>query len=172
MKDFISLPVLVSVFLGIWALDTNSWIVYNVAGTTRFGLKYICIQFLNLKDEEFCEKFNSPSFWVASFIFIIIGLILDIGFFILLILSRWHHSLEKLARLVGVSAMTSFYFAAILFPCGFSADEIGGEPYKLPPTASIGYSFFLFYASLILLTMVVFFYSWSIIRRIVLRDIR
>ncbi|XP_047144422.1 uncharacterized protein LOC105843226 isoform X3 [Hydra vulgaris] len=106
MKDFITLPVLViSVFLGIWALGTHSWIVYDVAGTTRFGLIYICIQFLNLKDEEFCEEFNSPSFWVASFIFIIIGLCLDIGFLILLILSRWHHSSEKLARLVGVTAI-------------------------------------------------------------------
>ena len=65
--------------------------------------------------------------------------------------------------------VASFCLAAILFPCGFGADEIGGEPYKLPPNASIGYSYFLFYTSLVVLTMAIFFCHWSMMRRNVFR---
>ncbi len=36
----------------------------------------------------------------------------------------------------------------VVFPVGFSMAELGGQPFLLPRTFDVGYSYFLFYLSI------------------------
>ena len=36
----------------------------------------------------------------------------------------------------------------VVFPIGFMMAELGGQPYLLPPSFNVGYSYFLFYLSI------------------------
>ena len=57
-----------------------------------------------------------------------------------------------------------FCIAAIIFPFGFGIDEIGGQPYKLPAHTEVGYSYFLFCASIFVLSSSVAFSNVDVIR--------
>eukprot|EP00050_Salpingoeca_kvevrii_P014756 m.39775 g.39775 ORF g.39775 m.39775 type:complete len:76 (-) comp5963_c0_seq2:81-308(-) len=46
---------------------------------------------------------------------------------------------------------TLFAMASLVFPIGFQSNQIGGKPYKLPEHTTIGYSYILFNASLLLI---------------------
>ncbi|KAK8756882.1 hypothetical protein V5799_000416 [Amblyomma americanum] len=48
----------------------------------------------------------------------------------------------------GVDAVLLFCLAAVIFPVGFSMDEIGGEPYQLPSSHQVGLSYIFFVLAL------------------------
>ncbi|XP_018022376.1 uncharacterized protein C16orf52 homolog A [Hyalella azteca] len=68
----------------------------------------------------------------------------------LLMLSHCYRTTRMIihARWVGFSAMVMFCLAAVIFPMGFHIEEIGGEPYQLPSSFQVGYSYIFFVLAL------------------------
>ena len=62
-----------------------------------------------------------------------------------------------------------FSVAAIVFPFGFTIQQIGGTPYKLPAFTEVGYSYFMFCGSIVILTIAVGVSCYDVIRNRPLR---
>ncbi|XP_057311926.1 uncharacterized protein C16orf52 homolog B-like isoform X2 [Hydractinia symbiolongicarpus] len=124
--------------LAISSIATPSWIVTNFVGITRLGLTKICV---TLKDQdpksESCEPLELSSHWATALVFIVIGICLIFLTVLLTLLSIWRSSIEKMVRIMSFFSMCFFCMAAIIFPFGFDAKEIGGVAYKLPASTDV-----------------------------------
>ena len=70
---------------------------------TKIGLTRICIQFKN-DSEELCESLDLQTHWAVSLVFIVIGISLSFLAVLLLMLSIWRRTSEKMARIMGFLA--------------------------------------------------------------------
>ena len=82
--------------------------------------------------------------WAFSLIFIFCGCVCLTSALAVTIISQWERSVEKYSRWAGFFAVIFFCLAAILFPVGFSIDEIGGAPFQLPNNYTVGISYIFF----------------------------
>ena len=44
-----------------------------------------------------------------------------------------------------------YALASLIFPVGFAGEPVGGEPFKLPEDATVGFAYILFIVSLLCL---------------------
>ncbi|XP_063708867.1 uncharacterized protein C16orf52 homolog A [Culicoides brevitarsis] len=129
----------------IIALAMPDWIV-DVGGETRLGLMWSCFQLYNRP--QVCYTPELQIEWLIALICIFVGCICVTTTIILLASSNWDRHVITYARWVGFTAMVLFCFAAVIFPLGFHVDEIGGLPYQLPNSYSVGISYIMFVLAL------------------------
>jgi len=122
------------------------WIITNVGGSTRIGLTKTCMTLYNRTEAcyqlELCDAWYFSNFCIFCGIF---GLTAEV---VLLTLSHWDMAILKFAKWVGFSTVILFCLASIVFPVGFSIDEIGGVPYQLPNNFQVGLSYIFFIMAL------------------------
>uniref|UniRef100_A0A090XDN5 Putative conserved plasma membrane protein n=1 Tax=Ixodes ricinus TaxID=34613 RepID=A0A090XDN5_IXORI len=86
--------------------------------------------------------------WMLALVCIVLGCVCITATTVLLALSRWNVRVVPYARWMGFSAMLLFCLAAVIFPVGFTMDEIGGGPYQLPSSHQVGLSYIFFVLAL------------------------
>lgn len=109
--------------------------------------------------------------WLLALICIFVGCICITTAIILLASSNWDRDVIPYARWVGFTAskfstkssnrcvealcyvsnsfsVVLFCLAAVIFPLGFHIDEIGGQPYQLPGSHQVGFSYIMFVLAL------------------------
>ena len=62
--------------------------------------------------------------------------------------SHWDRTVAPDAKRFGFAAIIVFCLASIVFPLGFTVDEIGGVPYQLPNNFQVGLSYIFFVMAL------------------------
>lgn len=130
----------------IVSLALPDWIISDVGGDTRLGLMSSCMTIYGRSQTCYTPALQPE--WSLTLICIIMGCSCVTGTIILLAISRWNLEVIPYARWVGFSAMVLFCLAAVIFPMGFSMEEIGGEPYQLPNSHQVGISYILFVLAL------------------------
>merc|ERR1712061_447687 len=115
-------------------------------GSTRIGLLRSCMTLRNRPTECFVQNLTPE--WALSLICIFSGCLCLTTTLGLIIVTQWDRSLQQYARWFGFLAVIFFCLAAILFPIGFSINEIGGAPYQLPSNFSVGISYIFFVMSI------------------------
>lgn len=130
----------------IISLTLPDWIVSDVGGNTRLGLLRTCMTIYGRPQLCFSPSLHPE--WMLSLICIIIGCFCVTATITLLIMSHWNSHVVPYARWVGFSAMVLFCLAAVIFPMGFTMEEIGGEPYQLPSSHQVGLSYIFFVLAL------------------------
>ncbi|CAB4068883.1 MOSMO [Lepeophtheirus salmonis] len=129
------------------SLVTPNWIVTHVGGDTRLGLLQSCFTIYNRSQVCDATDFSHPE-WTISLLSIFFGCLAITTTIILISVSQWKPALLHYAKWVGFSAVILFCIAAVIFPIGFSKDEIGGAPYQLPNSFQVGISYISFVMSL------------------------
>nr|ACO10283.1 C16orf52 homolog [Caligus rogercresseyi] len=129
------------------SLLTPNWIVTHVGGDTRLGLLQSC--FTIYRRNSVCQTtdLTHPE-WTISLLAILFGIFNISLTIVLIIVSQWRPVLLHYAKWIGFSAVILFCIAAVIFPIGFSKDEIGGAPYQLPNSFQVGISYISFVMSL------------------------
>lgn len=130
----------------IISLATPDWIVTDVGGETRLGLMWTCMTLYNRPYQCFTPELQPE--WLLALICIFVGCICITTAIILLASSNWDRDVIPYARWVGFTAMVLFCLAAVIFPLGFHIDEIGGQPYQLPNSHQVGFSYIMFVLAL------------------------
>ncbi|XP_076339252.1 uncharacterized protein C16orf52 homolog A-like isoform X2 [Tachypleus tridentatus] len=121
------------------SLILPDWIVTEVGGDTRIGLVQTCMTIYGRS--QLCFSPNLQPEWMLTLICIIIGALCVTATIGLLFMSRWNMHVIHYARWVGFSA-------TVIFPLGFTMEEIGGEPYQLPSHHHVGLSYIFFVLAL------------------------
>jgi len=151
-----SLSYMLANSFAITSIGTTSWVINNFSGITRIGLTKICVLFKDQPlESERCEPLQLPSHWAVTLVFIVIGICLSFLTVLLLLLAMWGSVDAKKPRIMGCMSMLFLCVAAVIFPFGFTIKEVGGEAYKLPEHTEVGYSYFFFCGSILLLTTAV-----------------
>lgn len=138
----------------IVSLVLPDWIVSDVGGSLRLGLLQTCVSGgpSGVKEEYHmrpaCYPPRLQPEWLLTLVCILLGCICVTAATVLLALSRWSVRVLPYARWMGFSAMLLFCLAAVIFPIGFTMDEIGGEPYQLPSSHQVGLSYIFFVLAL------------------------
>ena len=73
-----------------------------------------------------------PGAWLLALVCVILGILAVSATIVLIILSVWRRSNAMYAKWMGFIGVIFFCLAAVIFPIGFSQDEIGGAAYQLP----------------------------------------
>lgn len=130
------------------SLAMPDWIVSYVGGETRLGLMWTCETLSNRK--QVCYSPSLGGAWLVTLSCVLLGTFCVTATIVLLILSQCHvsHYIITYARWVGFTAMVMYCLAAVVFPLGFHIEEIGGEPYQLPNSYQVGYSYIFFVLAL------------------------
>lgn len=124
----------------------NSFIDAVCSGETRLGLMWTCMTLYNRPQVCFTPELQPE--WLLALICIFVGCICITTAIILLASSNWDRDVIPYARWVGFTAMVLFCLAAVIFPLGFHVDEIGGQPYQLPNSHQVGFSYIMFVLAL------------------------
>lgn len=136
----------------------------NYPGETRLGLMWTCTTVYNRP--QVCYTPELQPEWLLALICIFSGCICITTTIILLASSNWDRQVIPYARWVGFTAsewtlnhlyvslllilvlplrsVILFCLAAVIFPLGFNADVIGGQPYQLPTSHQVGLSYIMF----------------------------
>ncbi|XP_064459814.1 uncharacterized protein C16orf52 homolog B-like [Ornithodoros turicata] len=130
----------------IISLVLPDWIVSDVGGSLRLGLLQTCVSGGSRRTACFPPRLQPE--WLLTLVCILVGCICVTAATVLLALSRWSVRVLPYARWMGFSAMLLFCLAAVIFPIGFTMDEIGGEPYQLPSSHQVGLSYIFFVLAL------------------------
>ncbi|ROT73337.1 putative uncharacterized protein C16orf52-like A [Penaeus vannamei] len=101
------------------SLAMPDWIVSDIGGDTRLGLLWTCETLYNRSQVCYAPSLGGACLYIMAY-------------------ARW----------VGFTAMVLFCLAAVVFPMGFYVEEIGGEPYQLPNSFQVGYSYIFFVLAL------------------------
>lgn len=158
---------MVADIFAIVSLATPDWIVTDVGGKTKFAIFFVSLNvfYLSIKIGETrlglmwtcMTLYNRPQVcftpelqpeWLLALICIFVGCICITTAIILLASSNWDRDVIPYARWVGFTAMVLFCLAAVIFPLGFHIDEIGGQPYQLPNSHQVGFSYIMFVLAL------------------------
>jgi len=126
----------------IASLATPEWVVMEFAGSVRLGLTVMCQK--SEGQPEVCVTPELPQEWLATLMFMILGVVALTLTCFLLVMSPWKPSIVDAAKWIVFIGMIVFCLAALTFPLGFQMPEIGGKPYKLPQGTHVGPSFFLY----------------------------
>ncbi|XP_054624639.1 uncharacterized protein C16orf52 homolog B-like [Dunckerocampus dactyliophorus] len=116
------------------------------AGSLSLGLVRQC-QTIHGRDRT-CIPPQMPPEWVTTLFFIILGVLSLSVTCCLLVISHWRREVIRYARWIAFTGLVLFCMAALIFPIGFYASEVGGEPYKLPNNTGVGSSYVLFVLSI------------------------
>ncbi|ROT73336.1 putative uncharacterized protein C16orf52-like A [Penaeus vannamei] len=121
---------------------------YLATGDTRLGLLWTCETLYNRS--QVCYAPSLGGAWLVTLGCVLLGCVCVTATIVLLALSHCRISLYIMAyaRWVGFTAMVLFCLAAVVFPMGFYVEEIGGEPYQLPNSFQVGYSYIFFVLAL------------------------
>lgn len=130
----------------IVALSMPDWIVTSVGGDTRLGLMRTCLTLNDRPQECYNSELNTP--WLFTLVAIFSGCICLTVTIVLMVISHWDRTVGPYAKWIGFSAVILFCLASIVFPIGFSVDEIGGAPYQLPNSSQVGLSYIFFVMAL------------------------
>jgi len=130
----------------IVSLIMPDWIVTDIGGDTKLGLMRECLTIYNRP--QICISPTLPTEWAITLLCIFIGCIAITTTIVLLLVSYWERSVISHARWIGFLAMVLFCLAAVIFPIGFHIPQIGGEPYQLPNSHSVGVSYIFFVLAL------------------------
>ena len=112
------------------SLSMPDWIVSEVGGDTRLGLLQSCVTLQ--RRPRLCFSPSLPGVWLVSLLCVFLGCISVTTTLILLFTSIFQRSVSVYAKWVGFVAVIFFCLAAVIFPIGFSQEEIGGAAYQLP----------------------------------------
>ena len=123
------------------ALAMPDWIVTEVGGDTRLGLLQSCVTLH--RRPRLCFSPTLPGVWMVSLLFVFLGCISVTTTLILLVTSIFQRSVSVYAKWVGFVAVIFFCLAAVIFPIGFSQEEIGGAAYQLPNSYQVQSSLIL-----------------------------
>ncbi|KAM9426849.1 modulator of smoothened protein-like [Pholidichthys leucotaenia] len=131
----------------IASVATPAWISIGESASSRtVGLVWQC-QTIHGRDRT-CLFPQLPREWIATLLFIILGIISLTVTCGLLVMSPWHRETSRYARWIAFMGMMLFCTAAFIFPMGFYINEIGGQPYRLPNNTVVGSSYVLFILSI------------------------
>ncbi|XP_071963624.1 modulator of smoothened protein-like [Antedon mediterranea] len=130
------------------SLGNPEWVISQDYGDMKFGLTKQCQTIYGRS--PICMPPSLCPEWKITLTFIIIGIacLTMTCFFLLYSLKKV--AMLKVARWTAFVGMVVFCIAALIFPTGFYVEEIGGEPYKLPDSVSIGTSYIMFIMSIFL----------------------
>jgi len=128
------------------SLAMPDWIVTEVGGTTRLGLMQSCVTIYNRP--TYCYSPNLSTEWCLALTAILAGCLCVTITIFLLLASAWDRNTAYFAKWVGFTAVILFCIAAVIFPLGFSHEEIGGASYQLPNSYQVGISYIMFVMSL------------------------
>jgi len=128
------------------SLILPDWIVTEVGGDTRLGLMISCVTLH--KRPAHCFPPSLPWEWLLSLICVIVGVICVTTTLVLILMSAWRRNMTEYAKWMGFVAVIFFCLAAVIFPIGFSQDEIGGAAYQLPNSYQVGISYIFFVMAL------------------------
>ena len=103
--------------------------IWHFTGSTRIGLLRSCMTIRNKPTECFTQSLTVE--WAFSLIFIFLGCVCLTTALAVTIISQWERGVERYSRWAGFFAVIFFCLAAILFPVGFSINEIGGAPFQV-----------------------------------------
>ncbi|CAL4114102.1 unnamed protein product, partial [Meganyctiphanes norvegica] len=126
----------------------GGWFLSDVLGDTRLGLLWTCETLYNRK--EVCYSPSLGGAWLVTLACVLLGCACVTATVVLLALSHCRLTMHVMtyARWLGFTAMVLFCLAAVVFPMGFYVEEIGGEPYQLPNSFQVGYSYIFFVLAL------------------------
>eukprot|EP00042_Codosiga_hollandica_P007867 m.18172 g.18172 ORF g.18172 m.18172 type:complete len:185 (-) comp29904_c0_seq1:37-591(-) len=143
---------LTALITSLVALASPSWVVEEYQGESQFGLFSKCdeIMFQGERTTK-CSRAAISSAWQASSAFIVLGVLCLFPAIYLTVRSLLSSLHLRRAIIMAFVAAIFFSLASILFPIGFSAALIGGEPFKLPDNTKVGYSYILFTVSLFII---------------------
>jgi len=130
----------------VTALALPDWIITEVGGTTRLGLMSSCITIYNRPTICYTPKLSKE--WWMALVSILAACLCITSTLVLLLASIWDRNLTYYAKWVGFSAVIFLCVAAVIFPLGFSQQQIGGASYQLPAQYQVGISYILFVMSL------------------------
>merc|ERR1711936_663790 len=128
------------------SLTMPDWIVSEVGGDTRLGLLQSCVTLQ--RRPRLCFSPSLPGVWLVSLLCVFLGCISVTTTLILLIISVFQRSASLYAKWLGFVAVIFFCLAAVIFPIGFSQNEIGGAAYQLPNSYQVGISYIMFVMAL------------------------
>ncbi|EDQ90726.1 uncharacterized protein MONBRDRAFT_36587 [Monosiga brevicollis MX1] len=142
---------LVSFVLTVTALGTPAWIITDFQGMFEYGLFVECTALTyNGEQRRTCGKPAEHSGqWQATAAFIIMGLLVLVGAIGCATMAIIRQRYMDYARWAGFTAAIFYSIASLIFPVGFTRDDIGGEPYRLPEHTGVGFSYILFVLALI-----------------------
>ncbi|XP_033119047.1 uncharacterized protein C16orf52 homolog A-like [Anneissia japonica] len=132
----------------IASLVNPEWVISEDYGNMKFGLTKQCQTIYGRK--PICLPPSLCPEWQVTLSFIIVGVICLTATCLLLFYSLKKVEMLKIARWTAFVGMVVFCIAALIFPTGFYVEEIGGEPYKLPDSVSVGPSYIMFIMSIFL----------------------
>ena len=118
----------------------------NMTGETRLGLTRTCLTLYNRPQTCFTPTLNPE--WLFTFVAIFGGCVCLTTSIVLIIASHWDRTVAPYAKWFGFAAVIVFCLASIVFPLGFTVDEIGGVPYQLPNNFQVGLSYIFFVMAL------------------------
>ncbi|XP_029954430.1 uncharacterized protein C16orf52 homolog B-like [Salarias fasciatus] len=131
----------------IASLANPDWInTGESAGSLTLGLVRQC-QTLHGRART-CVPPRLPREWLAALLLIVLGIVSLSAACGLLVASLWRQEAGRYARWVAFAGMVLLCMAALVFPVGFYASEVGGQPYKLPSGTAVGSSYVLFILSI------------------------
>ena len=113
----------------LWNVLAFNFDIWHFTGSTRIGLLRSCMTIRNKPTECFTQSLTVE--WAFSLIFIFLGCVCLTTALAVTIISQWERGVERYSRWAGFFAVIFFCLAAILFPVGFSINEIGGAPFQV-----------------------------------------
>jgi len=128
------------------SLAMPDWIITEVGGDTRLGLMQTCLTLH--KRPSTCYTPTLRPEWLITLICVFCGCICVTTTVVLILTSIWDRTVTPYAKWVGFVAVIFFCLAAVIFPIGFSQEEIGGAPYQLPNSYQVGISYIFFVMAL------------------------
>ncbi|CAH1794553.1 unnamed protein product [Owenia fusiformis] len=120
----------------ITSLLLPDWIHTGEAGHMRLGLTRYCA--IIGKRPEICISGQVTPVWTITFVIIIAAILCLTSTCFLTLVAAWERHVIKYARFMAFGAVVLLCLAALVFPIGFSTDEIGGRPYHLPTPVQPG----------------------------------
>lgn len=133
---------LVADMFALTSLVLPDWIVTEVGGDTRLGLMVTCVT--PHRRPGHCSAPRLPGAWLLALVCVILGILAVSATIVLIILSVWRRSNAMYAKWMGFIGVIFFCLAAVIFPIGFSQDEIGGAAYQLPNSYQVRRELYLF----------------------------
>ena len=121
---------LVADMFALTSLVLPDWIVTEVGGDTRLGLMMSCVT--PPRRPPLCRQPRLPGPWLLALAAVMLGILAVSSTIVLILLSVWRRSNAVYAKWTGFIGVIFFCLAAVIFPIGFSQNEIGGAPYQLP----------------------------------------
>ncbi|XP_030840620.1 uncharacterized protein C16orf52 homolog A-like isoform X2 [Strongylocentrotus purpuratus] len=127
------------------------WVVSHGSGAMTMGLISQCLTIFGR--DTVCIPPNLCPAWQMTLLFIVCAIICLTITCIMFVYSHRRITMLDHARWFSFAAIILLCLAAIIFPIGFYVDEIGGEPYKLPSTVTVGSSYVIFLISIVLMVI-------------------